>query len=216
MSVLGIDEAGRGPVLGPMVLAGVYVDDAGLAALSALGLADSKAYGSSDDARQTRGELAEQIRTIGAVEVVVCAPAEIDRWVERGGLNQLERELARRIIRRCPAAPARIVADGERLFSPLAREYPALEAFDKAESREVVVAAASIVAKHERDSALAEILARYQEFAPIGGGGYPNAATERFLRAYVARHRRLPQEIRLSWGWKVLRELLAEPLLMGL
>lgn len=194
-------------MLGPMVLAGVFVDEAGLEALATLGLADSKAYGSSDDARATRGALAGSIRQIAHVEVVSSAPDEIDLWVERGGLNQLERELARRIIRRCTPAPTRIVADGERLFGPLSREYPCLEAMDKAENREVVVAAASIVAKHERDSALAEILARYQEFAPIGGGGYPNAATERFLRAYVARHQCLPAEVRNSWGWKVLREL---------
>jgi hypothetical protein len=53
-----------------------------------------------------------------------------------------------------------------------------------------------------RDELFHVIVRRYEhEFGPIGGGGYENAATHKFLRAYVERYGRLPPEARRSWNW---------------
>jgi ribonuclease HII len=139
-------------------------------------------------------------------------PLEVDRFAADGLLNELERRAARRIISQVPKV-RRIVADGERLFSALSHEYPHLEARNLGESVHVAVAAASIVAKDQRDRLFGEIAARYsEEFGEIRGGGYINAATADFLRRYHERYHKLPPETRRSWGWKLLNELEPRPL----
>ncbi|PID39707.1 MAG: ribonuclease HII [Proteobacteria bacterium] len=208
--VLGIDEAGRGPVLGPLVLCGVCVGEAGYAALSALGLEDSKAYGAGFKAVARRAELAREICEVAEVAIQIAEPEEIDRFCLQGGLNRLEQLLAARVIEEF-GCPGRIIADGARLFAPLAKRYPQLEARDKADADEVSVAAASIIAKDERDRRLERLLDQVgAELGPIRGGGYPNAATARFLRAYAERHGCLPPGLRQSWSWRVLLELREE------
>jgi ribonuclease HII len=206
--LLGIDEAGRGPVIGPLTLCGVWVTDHGARKLRELGIRDSKAFGSSDRARKERARLATEVRRVATHVTLLCVDAaEVDRRVRLGELNLLEQELAEAVILDGPEA-TRIVADGERLFSPLTARYPQLRARNKADSTSPAVAAASIVAKHERDRLFAEIAARYEpEFGPLGGGGYINPATETFLLAYFDRYRELPVEVRRSWSWQLIKDL---------
>ena len=206
--ILGIDEAGRGPVLGPLVVAGVVLRPQCAAALTRRGVSDSKDFGAGAEARRKRGELAEHVHRIAEdVRVEVLDHQEVDRYASDGLLNELERRAARRIIQQAPKVQ-RIVADGERLFSALAQDYPHLEAHDKGESVHVAVAAASIVAKDRRDRLFGEIAARYsKEFGEIRGGGYINQATAEFLRRYHEKYQDLPPETRRSWGWKLLRDL---------
>ena len=206
--ILGIDEAGRGPVLGPMVVAGVVVRPQMAAALTRRGVADSKQFGAGCAARKRRGGLAEHIRRLAEdIQVAVCDHEEVDRFAGQGLLNELERRVARRIIDRSPDV-GRIVADGKRLFGALRKEYPHLEAHDSAETVHVAVAAASIIAKDLRDRLFEEIADRYRpEFGEIRGGGYVNAATADFFRRYHGRYSKLPPETRRSWGWNLLSEL---------
>lgn len=206
--ILGIDEAGRGPVIGPLVLAGVLLPASRQRKLLELGVRDSKAFGSTRSAQIRRAQLAAQIRE-AAERVVILAvdAAEVDRRVRLGELNLLERELASAVIDSAPGA-SRIVADGERLFSPLRERYPELRARDGADASHACVAAASILAKVERDARFHEIVERFEaELGPVRGGGYPNRETERFLRAYYDRFAELPPDVRSSWSWEVLREL---------
>ena len=211
--ILGIDEAGRGPVLGPLVVAGVVLRPQCASALTRRGVSDSKDFGAGAEARRKRAELAEHVHRVAEdVRVEVLDHQEVDRYAADGLLNELERRAARRIIQHSPRVQ-RIVADGERLFSALAQEYPHLEAHDQGESVHVAVAAASIVAKDRRDRLFGEIAARYcGEFGEIRGGGYINAATAEFLRRYHERYHKLPPETRRSWGWKLLTELEPSPL----
>lgn len=199
---LGLDEAGRGPILGPMVLACVALREPDSERLRALGVCDSKRFGAGPAAHRARLLLAEHIQEIAVhVDIAVIAPQEID--LRRGQLNHLEREHAARLIDAAPPC-ARIFADGARLFSPLSQRYPQLVAQDRAESAFVPVAAASIIAKTKRDTLWLAICERYHaEFGSYleghAGGGYPNEATRRFLRAYYSRYRHLPPETRTTW-----------------
>jgi ribonuclease HII len=199
---LGIDEAGRGPVLGPLVMAGVSLRSRAAASLTRMGVTDSKAF-AGETAHERRAELAAKVRShADSIVIRVIDVGEIDRWVRVHELNRLEREHAVAIILRSPPA-RRIVADGARMFKPLAARFPHLDARDHAEEHHVAVAAASIIAKVRRDEIFHCICRRYlAEFGPIGGGGYENAATHRFLRAYVERYGRLPPEARRSWNWE--------------
>jgi ribonuclease HII len=201
-TVLGLDEAGRGPILGPLVLGAVLLDEQAEAALRADGINDSKAFGSGSAAHAHRSALAALVRARARAHGLrVADVAEIDRRVAKGELNVLERELARELIEALPPAE-RIIADGARLFAPLARRFPHLRARDKADATEIAVAAASILAKVRRDELFGLIAARYEaEFGVIEGGGYGNAATHAFLRRYVAAHGRLPPEARRSFSW---------------
>lgn len=226
--ILGIDEAGRGPVLGPLVVAGVVLRPQRAAALTRRGVCDSKEFGAGEEARRLRAELASHIhRLADAVEVEVFDHLEVDRFADLGLLNELERRAARNIIARCelgvvfagphgsgrPRKLRRIVADGARVFGTLRREFSLLEAHDFGETIHVAVAAASIVAKDLRDRLFQEIASRYrEEFGEIRGGGYVNAATAAFLRSYHERYGVLPPETRRSWGWRLLADLDPAPL----
>jgi ribonuclease HII len=211
--ILGIDEAGRGPVLGPMVVAGVVLRPQRAAALTRRGVKDSKEFGAGAEARQKRAELVEHVRRLAeCVRIEILHHEEVDRHAAEGLLNELERRAARKIIENIPEV-RRIVADGERLFGSLRHQFPHLEARDGGENVHVAVAAASIIAKDLRDKLFEEIADRYrEEFGEIRGGGYVNAATADFLRRYHGRYGKLPPETRRSWGWKLLCELEPRPL----
>jgi ribonuclease HII len=200
--VLGIDEAGRGPALGPMVLAAVALDEKAAGLLASQGVRDSKAFGSSMRARKTRAMLKKTVEELASwVGLEVCSVQTIDDYVSRRALNLLERERAVRLIERAPVC-GRIVADGHGLFSPLAARYSHLEACDRGESVHTAVAAASICAKAQRDTLFDEIARRYEaDFGPLRGGGYVNPQTHAFVAEYVRRHGHLPPEARASWPW---------------
>jgi ribonuclease HII len=180
--VLGIDEAGRGPGIGPMVLAAVALDKTGTAFLARAGVRDSKAFGSGAAGRQRRAELASVVHQHAAwCAVEICEVSEIDEHVAQG---------------------RRIIADGRTLFSALASDFAQLEAHDRAESLHLAVAAASVCAKALRDELFAAIAGRYRsEFGELGGGGYVNPATCAFVAEHVRRTGRLPEEARKSWPW---------------
>lgn len=200
---IGIDEAGRGPILGPMVLAAVALDEDARATLQAAGVADSKAFGSGPRAHQRRQELATAIESHASwVETRVASPAEIDTRVRHGELNQLERDMASEMLRRRSISSVdEIICDGHRLFQPMTLEFPGLIAKNKAELEHICVAAASIVAKHLRDQAFNAIAKRYVEaYGPLKGGGYPNAATHTFIEWHETTFGKPPEEIRHSWG----------------
>ena len=217
---LGVDEAGRGPAIGPMVMAAVALDSRAAAALSRAGLTDSKSYGAGEEAHAIRCDLDRMIRA--KAKFVVSIEVEhttIDQRVVRGELNVLERELAASMIEQAQTELTgidRIIADGKRMFAPLGQRFERFESHDDGESVHAAVAAASVVAKVIRDNRFAQIRARYEaEIGPIAGGGYANAATRRWLRAYAERHGRLPDEARLSWPHPYVIDLIGDVQLRG-
>src|SRR3954471_21107383 len=158
--VLGIDEAGRGPALGAMVLAAVALDPAAARKLSRAGVADSKSF-AGPKAHEARAEMVAVIeRTAIWYSIEVCDVGVVDEYVADGRLNVLERECAKRLLDRAPPCK-RLIADGRTLFSPLREHFPGLEARDRGESVHVAVAAASLCAKVRRDELFACIAGRY-------------------------------------------------------
>jgi ribonuclease HII len=206
---LGIDEAGRGPAIGPMVMAAVAIDSKTAASLTRKGLRDSKAFGAGDDAHAIRCELAAEIRQRAVfISVVEIEHDEIDRRVCKGELNALERECAGRLIEQAPGCD-KIIADGKRMFQALTMRYTQFISVDRAEEHHASVAAASVIAKTTRDDRFNRIKDRYEpELGPITGGGYANAATRKWVRAYVEKYGRLPEEARKSWPYPFVADLL--------
>ena len=210
---LGIDEAGRGPAIGPMVTAAVALDSRAAASLTRAGLTDSKSYGAGEDAHALRCELDTLIRSRAKLVITIeVEHTTIDERVCRNELNVLERELAIRMIEQATGEIERIdriIADGKRMFGALCQRFEQFESHDHAEEKHAAVAAASVVAKVIRDRRFDTIRRRYEdELGPIAGGGYANAATRRWLRAYVERYGRLPEEARLTWPYTFVEDLI--------
>jgi ribonuclease HII len=206
---LGIDEAGRGPAIGPMVMAAVALDSKTAAILTRRGLCDSKSFGAGEDAHAIRSELSVEIRKRAVfVATVEIEHDEIDRRVMKNELNALEREVAGKLIEQSPACD-KIIADGKRMFAALTFRYEQFISVDRAEEHHASVAAASVIAKTLRDERFLAIKNRYEpDVGPITGGGYANAATRKWLRAYVERYGKLPEEARKSWPYPFIADLL--------
>ncbi len=195
--VAGVDEAGRGPVLGPLVVAGVLVDDED--ALRALGVKDSKKL-----APTKREEIAPLVRaTARAVVVRVVEPADLDLRMGRASLNDVEADLfadvlsglgaARAIVDACDVDPLRF---GEHVRRRVAHACE-ITSEHKADDRYPCVAAASIVAKVERDRLMAAIATEYG--ADVGSGYPHDPRTRAWLAAFVARTGALPPCARARW-----------------
>lgn len=208
---LGIDEAGRGPAIGPMVMAAVAIDSRTAAILTRKGLRDSKAYGAGEDAHALRCDLAAEIRSRAVfVATIEIEHTEIDARVCRGELNVLEREKATTLIEQAPAVD-KIIADGKRMFAALGARFQNFVSCDRAEEEHAAVAAASVVAKALRDTRFDQIKRRYEDdCGPITGGGYSNPATQRWLRTYVEKYNRLPEEARRTWPYPYVEDLIGD------
>ncbi len=210
--VLGVDEAGRGPILGPRVMAAVALRPTAARRLTRAGVTDSKGFAGKDavDARACLVPLIEDSADFFSVQVIDVRT--VDHYCRGNGLNRLERLFAHRMISAAPLCK-RIVCDGHRLFAPLGRLHPRLEARDGGELVHAAVAAASILAKDRRDALWHKISARYTpQFGELvqRGGGYTNAATHKFLRAYLEAYRAPPPEARRSWPWDFAGDLLGD------
>ncbi|MEM3691856.1 MAG: ribonuclease HII, partial [Candidatus Korarchaeum sp.] len=91
----GVDEAGRGPVIGPMVVAGVLLSRRAVKSLREAGVTDSKRLRA--DKREELSLLIMENADSYAIEVV--EPRRIDEAVSRGMLNLLEAEVMGRLVR---------------------------------------------------------------------------------------------------------------------
>jgi ribonuclease HII len=206
----GIDEAGRGPVLGPLVVAGVAVADPAI--LVDLGCADSKTLSPG-----RREAIDRQLRAHPDVRIEVRAVAaeQLDAERARQTLNAIEVERFQDIARAL-AAPRVVVdaadVDAARFGRLVAQGLPAgtvVVSEHKADANHVTVAAASIVAKVARDAALADLARRLERrlAMPLGSGYPSDPLTVAFLKAWHARFGDLPEGTRRSWA--TVRDLLA-------
>lgn len=198
--LIGVDEAGRGPVLGSMFVVAVAVTDP---AVLPADVADSKSLTERDRARLA-GVLSEDDRIDHAsVEVT---PAMIDD--ASGRLNHLTAATAARaivtvldgsgegstaVVDACDTDEARY-ADSVRTHLPSEIEVVAEHGADR---NHRIVSAASILAKDRRERHVASLATQYGDV----GSGYPSDPTTRaFLADYVEEHGELPACARASWG----------------
>lgn len=202
MKTLGIDEAGRGCLLGPMIIAGVLIaskKEENL--LREWGVADSKTFGSQIKGKKIRAEIANKIKKAFPTSVFVLPSELIDQYVVTKSLNILEQEYAKKIIEQYP--DTNVVLDGQKLFQPLQNKH--IKAIDKADETNISVAAASILAKAERDRIFQEICHAFaKSFGIIQGGGYGNQNTLKFILWYLEQQDDLPPFYRKSYQWKLL------------
>lgn len=194
----GIDEAGRGPVLGPLVVGAVAIESGRLAELEALGLADSKAL-----KPDVRVRLDGEIRGLADVRLRILDPLVVDEATRRNGLNGLEAAAMADLLREL--GPARAWVDGltskpakfGRQLEGLCHPRPVrIVAESKADAKYALVMAASIVAKVARDAAIAAIAAEHGDV----GSGYPgDPRTICYLEA-CAKRGSWPKFVRQSWS----------------
>jgi ribonuclease HII len=179
MKILGIDEAGRGPVIGPMVMAGVLLEEKNETLFKNLGVKDSKQL--TPNAREA---LFEKIKGIALdYDIIIIHPEEIDETLnsENTNLNNLEaiksamitnkiyaRSKFDKVILDCPSNNIEKYKD---YFQAFLKQDIEIVAEHKADSTYIIVSAASILAKVTRDRLIEDLKIKYKvDF----GSGYPS------------------------------------------
>lgn len=196
MRICGVDEAGRGPVIGPLVVAGVMVEDDTI--LRDMGVRDSKKLSSSK-----REDLASRIKQVAVWKETLIPARDIDVLREKMTINVLETKLFATIIENLRPDVAYVdSADANaRTFRDLIlRElHFNVEVISEHRADVVypVVSAASIIAKSRRE---AEVRKIQDEIGQPIGSGYPSDPnTISFLKDWVERRGELPPHTRRSW-----------------
>lgn len=196
--VAGADEAGRGPVIGPLVIAGVVVGEDKVQELVGMGVRDSKRL-----SPKKREELFGRIMKVAEdVSVLELWPEEINSW--GGTLNELEVEGFVRTLNSLRVKPDVVYVDAadvneERFGTEISKglKFKAkVIAEHGADAKFPVVSAASIVAKVVRDRGIEKLREEYGEI----GSGYPSdPKTRKFLEDYLREHGDFPPIVRRKW-----------------
>jgi ribonuclease HII len=199
VKVLGVDEAGRGPVIGPLVIAGMMLDEKDLPELEKLKVKDSKLL-----TPKQRELLAKKLRKFRH-EVIIIPPDEIDQAVKGDdglNLNWLEARKTAEIINELK--PDKAIIDSPspntKAYKSYVRDYlhdkkTEIIAEHKADVKYPVVSAASIIAKSTREEEVRKI---EKIVGQSIGSGYPsNPICRQFLEANWDRY---PDIFRKSWA----------------
>tara|TARA_B110001454_G_scaffold126752_1_gene118237 strand:+ start:2182 stop:2802 length:621 start_codon:yes stop_codon:yes gene_type:complete len=205
MQICGIDEAGRGSMLGPLVIAGISLDKKNLRKLSSLGVKDSKKL-----SPKLRESLYKQIiKIVDDYYVAKISPKSIDASVKKHCLNGLEAKYMAKVVSKlnpdtsyvdsCDVNPQRFGKEISRLS-----DNHKIKSYHHADSRFVVVSAASILAKVTRDRAIAKLRKDYDL-----GSGYPSdSLTVKFVTKYYKKNHEMPNFVRKSW--KPIQKIVAK------
>lgn len=205
--IAGLDEAGRGPVLGPMVLCGVLLNERTIEELKAAGVKDSKLL-----TPRRREILSKKICEQAAkCELIEISAAEIDSGREKINLNEIEAMKFAEIIDKLKPKLAYVDSTDPRpaKFKERLERYlkgkTELVVENAADRNYTVVAAASVVAKVRRDARIEELR---REYGDIGSGYTSDPRTIEFLKRWVRKEGSLPPFTRKSWetAQRILRE----------
>ena len=196
VQVCGVDDAGRGSMLGPLVIAGISINKTKISKLSLMGVKDSKQL-----TPKSREELYKKIiLLVDDYYVAKISPKSIDASVKNHGLNQLEAKYMAKVISKlnpdisyvdsCDVNPQRFGKEISKLSN-----NKKIKSYHHADSRFVVVSAASIIAKVTRDKAISRLRKTHDL-----GSGYPSdPKTINFVKTYYTMKRVLPTFVRKSW-----------------
>ncbi len=208
--ICGVDEAGRGPVIGPLVIAGVTFED------------DSKLieYNVRDSKKITpkrRETLAKKIKEIAAdYEIIIISASDIDDMRKNMTLNEIEINVFIKIIGKLKpdicyvdAVDVNDKRFGRNIMSRLSFK-PEIISKHKADDIYPIVGAASILAKTTRDMEIRNISQKLEKKLnfPLGSGYPSDPITKKFLRGWVEKFGELPPNVRHSW--KTAQNLIKE------
>lgn len=209
--ICGIDEAGRGPVIGPMVVAGVWINEGENEILKEMAIKDSKKHTSKQ-----REKHAKKIREMFFHSSIIISPEDIDALRSTMSINELEVHLFATLGKRKRADVYYIDSadvDEERFGMEFKKnlgfEAKIISKHD-ADNLFPVVSAASIIAKVERDAEMKKIADILQKelSIPIGSGYPSDEKTRLFIKKWIEKFGDLPPYTRCSW--KTVKKLMAE------
>jgi len=196
VQICGVDDAGRGPMLGPLVIAGISLEKKNIKKLSMLGVKDSK---------KLNPKLREQlykniIEIVDDYYITKISPRSIDASVKKHCLNALEAKYMAKVVSKlnpdvsyvdsCDVNPARF----GREISKLSDNHK-IKSYHRADSRFVVVSAASILAKVSRD----RVIMKLQKDHNLGSGYPSDSVTVKFVTKYYKKNHEMPKFVRKSW-----------------
>ena len=201
--ICGIDEAGRGPVIGPMVIAGVWMDEKEEWKLTEAKVRDSKKL-----LKRRRERLADFIKKNFFYEIVVVEPEHIDDLRKAMTMNELEAYVFAKIANKKEARVYYIDAasNNEEEFKEMVTK---LIKYDcdiicehGADDKYAIVSAASIIAKVERDKHIEKIAKELESKLgmPLGSGYPSDGKTINFIKEWIKKFNSLPPYIRKSWS----------------
>jgi len=202
MRTAGVDDAGRGAVIGPLVIAGVLLEARDLPCLVEVGVKDSKCL-----SPHKREHLAAEIKKLAVgLHVEKLLPEEIDKVVTTGRklhrLNRLEAQTMAKVIEALKPDVVYVDASdvlAERFGHHIAENLSfktEIVSEHKADKKYPIVSAASIIAKVERDNAISEL---QQKYGCIGCGYPTDLQTLDFLEKWIAEFGSYPDFVRKSW-----------------
>jgi ribonuclease HII len=204
MQVCGIDEAGRGPVIGPLVVASFSIYEDKISLLEYLNVKDSKKL-----TAKRREELFSQILDLpGSHFFRILTPNFLNSEMKKYSLNEIELTAFKEAILGLKVPLKKVICDScdvnaerfsRNLKESLGNEFMSCEiiASHKAEDKYSIVAAASILAKVKRD----ELIKKIEEDSGFSfGSGYPSdPKTINFLEDYYKINNSFPDFVRTEW-----------------
>lgn len=217
---IGVDEAGRGPVIGPLVVCALEIPEEDRGILLEIGADDSKKLSKFIRERIFREIFSYSKSRKWGLGVIICPPSRIDREMSRNGLNSLEVGLFAEAIEYAGDATQNpeILLDAcdvnaERFGKSVSEElgpkwsHCIIRSEHRMDSSDVLVGAASVVAKHVRDSEIAKIS---EELGIDVGSGYPSDPKTQHAVIELCREGKPHDCLRWSWAtvvgaWNSLR-----------
>ncbi|MGD1837342.1 MAG: ribonuclease HII [Nitrososphaeraceae archaeon] len=199
MLIGGIDEAGRGSVLGPLVVAGISIKNENIAKLHDLGVKDSK-----EVPARKRFDLFDKIIDIAELTCIYKLNCKtIDNHVYNNKLNKLEAKTMANIINNLIVKEVYIdscdvnsLRYKEVVKKNVIQKNVKIYSMHKADKNNPVVSAASIIAKVIRDREIKKIRERFDNI----GSGYPSdEITTNFIKQWVSLYNEPPRFARRSW-----------------
>ena len=196
MIICGVDEAGRGSMIGPLVISGVTIDKKNVKKLKSIGVQDSKKL-----SPKTREILYKKIiEIVDDYYVVRISPKIIDQSVFKHKLNHLEAKNMAKVIKKLNPKVA-YVDSCDVDYKRFGKEISSLTYNSKiisrhhADSRFIVVAAASIIAKVSRDKSIHRLKKNFDL-----GSGYPSDKnTVKCVKKLLSSKKKSYSFIRMSW-----------------
>ena len=200
MIIAGIDEAGRGPALGPLVMAVACISKEHEDKLIEIGVKDSKLL----SLQQREIQLPQIKKVLCEFEIIKIGPLEIDELRNRQSLNEIEAMKAGALLNSLKAKPDVVYVDAPDViahkFGARIEKYISfpvqIKSEHKADINYPIVSAASIIAKISRDNELKKLSEKYGEM----GSGYPHdPVTIKFINKWTVEKGELPPFARASW-----------------